>query len=304
LLSIAALVVSFAAPVRGDSGSAPALRGGASSPRAQAFTLAVQTRTAAYRLEGAPSAVVHAPSGFDPRGPLHVVVFLHGYSGCAQVLANAGATRCRAGDAPREGWNLIGHHDAAGTNTLLVIPQLAFMQRSGRPGCFAERGCFRRFLEELLGETLAQELGGARALRDVASLTLVAHSAGFETALAILEQGEVSGHVRAVVLMDALYSGSERYARWLFERAPAQARLLSMHLGRGGPQRESSKLLRRARRVLGPAMASEASADQLRSALAHKRLVVTRARAPHRLVPEHHLAQVLAALGLPLRRPQ
>jgi len=106
------------------------------------------------------------------------------------------------------------------------------------------------------------------------------------------------------VLMDALYSGSERYARWLLERAPKQARLVSMHLGRGGPQRESEKLLRRARRALGPTLTGEVAVAQLGAALAHKRLVVTRARAPHRLVPEHHLAEVLAALGLPLRRPQ
>jgi hypothetical protein len=287
VLSIVVLVASVAAPLRAQ-------------PRAEALTLAVQTRTAAYRLSDAPTAVVHAPRGFDPRAPLHLVVFLHGYSGCAQVLANGGSTRCRPGDAPREGWNLASHHDAAGTNTLLVIPQLAFMKRHGRPGCFAERGCFRRFVEELLGETLARALGGARSLRDVASLTLVAHSAGFETALAILERGDVGEHVRALVLMDALYSGSERYARWLLEHAPKGARLVSMHLGRGSPQRE--RLLRAARRVLGTALTGEVPVDQLGAALAHKRLVITRARPPHRLVPEHHLAQVLAALGLPLRR--
>jgi hypothetical protein len=75
-----------------------------------------------------------------------------------------------------------------------------------------------------------------------------------------------------------------------------------MHLGRGSPQRESEKLLRAVRRALGTAPTGEVPVDQLGSALAHKRLVITRARPPHRLVPEHHLAQVLAALGLPLRR--
>jgi hypothetical protein len=276
--------------------------GARAEPLAEAITLPVQTRTAAYRLKGAPSAVVHAPRGFDPAAPLHLVVFLHGYRGCAQVLASAGSTRCRPGDAVREGWNLAGHHDAAGTNTLLVIPQLAFMQRSGRPGCFAERGCFRRFIAELLAEHLAAALGSARARLELSSLTLVAHSAGFETALAILEHGEVSAQVRAVVLMDALYSGSARYARWLLERAPASARMLSIHVGRGGPARQSARLLKTVQRALGPARAAEVELAALAEALRDKRLVVTRTRAPHRLVPAQHLAHVLAALGLPSRR--
>lgn len=291
LLAVALAALFTAAPVRGE-------------PRGQALTRPVRMRTAAYRLADAPSAVVHLPPAFDARAPLHLVVFLHGFSGCTQVLASAGRARCRAGDVEREGWNLTGHHDAAGTNTLLVIPQLAFMKRSGRPGCFAEHGCFRRFLEELLGETLAAELGGPRTLRDVAGLTLVAHSAGFETALAILERGQVDEYVRAVVLMDALYSGAGGFARWLLAHARPDARLISMHLGRGGPARESKQLLRIARRALGARRAGEADAGDLRAALREKRLVVTRARAPHRLVPEHHLAQVLAALELPLRRSQ
>lgn len=270
-------------------------------PLARGVTRALQTRTAAYRLEGAPTAVVHAPAGFDPRAPLHVVVYLHGYRGCAQVLASRGRARCRPGDPEQEGWNLIGHHDAAGTNTLLVIPQLAFMKRSGRPGCFARAGCFRRFLQELLSESLAGELGGARQLRDVASITLVAHSAGFETALAILEHGEVSAHVGAVVLMDALYSGRDRYARWLLHEARADARLISLHIGRGTPARETQRLLAHVRRAVGAQRAGEADVDALAAAIVGKRMIIARSPASHRLVPERHLAQVLEALGLPRR---
>ena len=271
------------------------------APETGGFTLAPETRTAAYKLSGAPSVVLHAPAGFDPKPPLHLVVFLHGFSGCVQVLASAGSSRCRPGEPAREGWDLIGRHDAAGTNTLFVIPQLAYMKRDGRPGRFAQRGYFRRFLSELLSETLAPQLGGARSLRDLGSLTLVAHSAGYEAALAILQHGEVNEYVRAVVLMDALYSETAAYARWLLSRAHADARLLSLHIGRGDPARESRALLRRVRRAIGPKRASEIELDALADALGQKRLLVARTRAAHRLVPEQHLAQVLAALPLPRR---
>jgi hypothetical protein len=261
------------------------------APAGDGATIAASTRTAAHRVQDAPTVVVHVPPGFDPRPPLHLVVFLHGYRGCARVLAERGRVRCKpdvASDPEREGWDLAGHHDQAGTNTLLVIPQLAFMRRDGRPGCFARRGCFRRFLEELLGETLAPALGGPRSFADIGSLTLVAHSAGYQAALAILEQGQVSDRVHTVVLMDALYGYSARYARWLTERAPAQCRLVSFYLGRGKTYRESRALFAQVRRKLG-----ERSARQ--------RVTLARAHAAHALIPAAHLAPVLSGLPLPRR---
>lgn len=254
-------------------------------------TLAAHTRTAAYSVRDAPTAIVHLPPGFDPTGPLHLVVFLHGYSGCSNVLANAGRVRCKPdvpGDPERDGWDLAKHHDQAGTNTIFVIPQLAFMRRDGRPGCFAKRGCFRRFLTELLQETLAQPLGGPRKLRDLESVTLVAHSGGYQTALAILEQGEVGDRVFTVVLMDALYGHSARYARWLLERAPHEARLLSFYLGRGKTYRESRLLFTRVRRKLGERGARD-------------RVQLVRAKSTHAQVPARHLTEVLARLPLPKR---
>ncbi len=254
-------------------------------------TIAAHTRTAAYSVRGAPTAIVHLPQGFDPAAPLHFVVFLHGYSGCSNVLAHAGRVRCKpdvSGDPERDGWDLARHHDEAKTNTIFVIPQLAFMRRDGRPGCFAKRGCFRRFLTELLQETLAEPLGGPRALSDLGSVTLVAHSGGYQAALAILEQGEIGDRVATVVLMDALYGHSARYARWLVERAPRDARLLSFYLGRGKTYRESRLLFTRVRRKLGERGARE-------------RVKLMRAKSTHALVPARHLSEVLGGLSLPKR---
>jgi hypothetical protein len=282
-------VVGFAAwALAAGSLGAQAAHGG--------FTIAVETRTAAHAVRGAPTAVVHAPAGFDPRAPLHVVVFLHGHNGCAQVLMAGGEARCRPGDAAREGWDLAARHDAAGTNTLFVIPQLAFLQRSGDPGCFARAGCFRRFLDELLGDALASQLGGPRALRELGSLTLVAHSGGFQAALAILEHGAVSERVRAVVLFDALYAHADRFFAWLRGSARKDARLVSVYLGNGSTRRESRALLARARRALGAGQVATAGGGTLASELPRRRVLIAPTRAAHRAVPEHHLAEVLAAL--------
>src|SRR4051794_26177389 len=133
-------------------------------------------KTAAFRTPGAPSVIVHAPPGWNPRPPLHLVVFLHGYNGCVNVLMAEGPSQCKPGAPMRDGWDLGPQHDAAGTNSLFVVPQLAFAQRNGDPGAFAAVGGFRAFLEELLRDGLGKQLGGPRRFKDIASLTLVAHS--------------------------------------------------------------------------------------------------------------------------------
>ena len=54
-----------------------------SVPARAQWTESVTVKHAAYGVAGAPSALVHAPAGFDASRPLHLVVFLHGYIGCA-----------------------------------------------------------------------------------------------------------------------------------------------------------------------------------------------------------------------------
>jgi pimeloyl-ACP methyl ester carboxylesterase len=270
------------------------------APPHAGFTRALQTRNAAYHVKDAPTVLVHAPEGFDPTPPLHVVVFLHGYNGCVEVLAASGPARCRRGEAEHDGFGVVRHHDAAGTNTLLVIPQLAFMRREGDPGCFDRPGCFRRFLHELLSEALAGELGGARSLRDVGSLTLVAHSAGYRSALAILQHGEVGPRVRGVVLLDALYGEAEDYAAWLAGTSP-DVRLVSFYLDRGKTYAGSRTLLQLSRRAFGASRVAQLDAKNFPERVAPRRLIIAEGHVPHRDMPEGYMAMALRALDLPRR---
>jgi pimeloyl-ACP methyl ester carboxylesterase len=265
------------------------------------FTLAAKMRVSAFRRSDAPAVLVHAPAGFDRRLPLHLVVFLHGYNNCVEVVAASGPARCRPDDPERDGYGISARHDEAHTNTLLVIPQLAFNRREGDPGCFGRPGCFRRFLQELLGETLQKQLGGARSLRDVGSVTLVAHSAGYRSALAILQRGEVSSLVHNVVLMDALYGEAEDYARWLVH-ARDDTRMVSIYLGGTKTAAGNRTLLRMVKRSFGSARVRQLDAKDLPRAVAPLRLVVATGHTPHRLVPEGYLSTVLGALGLPARQ--
>ena len=276
------------------------LLGASASARAQpAWTEAVQVAHAAHPSPERPSALVHAPPGFDAAQPLHLVVFLHGYMACARMLLEDDPVVCRPGEPPMPGRGLGRAHDAAGKGTLFVVAQLAFLQATGKPGCFQEAGCFRAFLEETLAALPSTRMPRRKTLGDVASITLVAHSAGYEAALAILEHGQVDALIRDVVLFDALYGEEQRYLAW-FASHP-QARLLSVHLRGGRPAKNSAKLLRSAQRRLDTLrvrkLDDQVESDGFGAALAPLRVATARVAGGHREQPTRYLTPVLRALA-------
>lgn len=264
------------------------------SPWTEALVLA----HASHPVERAPTAVVHGPEGFDPNAPLELVVLFHGWNGCAQVLVGAGPQRCRpadSGERPRAGWGLGARHDEAGTNTLLVVPQLAWLSRDGEAGRFGEPGFFRAFLEELIA-ALSPRLGPSAGLERLSRVVLVAHSAGFETTLAVLDRGGLEEVVDTVVLLDALYAAPALFARWVF--ADSGRRLVTLHTGRGLTARFSAMVGRAALAELGADEVAVEPSGALAEAVANHRVVVDRSPAGHGAVPARHLAVVLGALGL------
>jgi pimeloyl-ACP methyl ester carboxylesterase len=271
------------------------------------WTERVQVAHAAYAIPGAPSAIVHAPPGFDASQPLHLVVFLHGLLGCSEVLLGKGEIACRPGDAKLEGWDLASAFDRAGINALLVIPQLAFMKRDRRPGRFAENGSFRAFLAELLEALPAERLGGRRQLGDIKSVTLVAHSAGYFTAAAILRRGQLTPLVRSVVLLDALYDEMQAFLSWIIS-ADRDARLVSLHLGKEAPADNSRRLIVRGRRALGASSVAELkdhpSLLDFQKAFLGRQLIVARVQGSHQKLPEIYLGSILRALPFPATNSQ
>lgn len=246
---------------------------------------------AAYDEPGAPSVIVHAPPGFDPGRPLRLVVFLHGYSGCARVLVGIGSVACKDGGPPRPGWDLAGRFDEAGSDALFVVPQLAFLRREGDPGRFAREGGFRAFVGELLA-ALEGPLAGAR-LEDVERVSLLAHSAGFESAMAILGRGGIE--VNDVVLFDALYAGTAVFARWV--AGDPGRRLVSLYTGGGQPARQSRRLAGLLRGSMGEGVVYDREGP-LPEVVREFRVVIARSPARHGEVPARHLAALLPALGL------
>ena len=182
------------------------------------------------------------------------------------------------------------------------MPRLLYGKRGGQPGAFGKPGGFRAFLSELLEGPLSTRLGRPYATKDIASITLVAHSAGYEATIAIMERGEVGPLIRAVVLLDALYAFEDRYARYARDHSDGGFRLITVSLRGGKPARNCSKLEQLLVRALGPDAVAQAGASELGAAIKSHRFVIAEGRGPHGKVPQRHMTEVLARLGLPERK--
>ena len=265
--------------------------------RAEAWSEGFRLQHGVADFAPSPDAVVHCPAGFDDRAPLHLVVVLHGMGHSALKWAGGGLLDPRTGQ-PAQGWGGEQRHDLAGTRTLLIAPQ--FDDRPGHPrlGRFLARDGFRRFLAELLGESLAARLHGPHTLADVASVTLVGSSAGGPAIAALLDRDDLDGRVRAVVLFDSIYASEPSYARWL--RGAPDRRLVCLHEGLPFTAPHAARLVSLVRPLLG---------DEL---LVQPTMAVTDAVRTHRAVfatvdCEHigmgpaYLDKVLLGLDLPRR---
>lgn len=262
---------------------------------AQGRTVELDLVHGALVRDDAPEAIAHVPDGVDATRPIALVIALHGYSGCARVLASvAPDARCRPRDRPEAGFGWAAAHDAAGTRSVLLIPQLAWRARSGSPERFRIAGEARRFVDEALA-ALAPTLGGTPT---IASITIAAHSAAFETTLAILRHGGLD--VRNVVLFDALYAGGSTFVDWAMAGTDGAPRtLLSLATGGTTWTRTQAMLTDARHRHTGTVLAPDTWPAPVPTAA--QLVIATRVRVPHHDVPARFLAETLRALGLPGR---
>lgn len=222
-----------------------------------------------------PTTVAYLPPAAVGSERARIVVLLHGWSCCAASMIASARLRC--GGVSRDGWGLGARVDESQTDTLLLVPQLALAARDGRAGRFAETGFFAAWLDEAL-ETLGTRLPGGRARWTGAPLALVAHSAGYETALAVLRDPSAATRVRLVVMLDALYAGAPQLVAWLAQGADRQ--VVSVHTRGVRTTRESARLVALARAALGDGAIG-------------MRVVVSPARAAHGALPGLLLADVV-----------
>ncbi|MDB4928123.1 MAG: hypothetical protein JWM10_607 [Myxococcaceae bacterium] len=248
-----------------------------------------------------PDVVVHAPPGFDARQKLHLVIVLHGMGHSPLVWAGSGLPDPRTG-RPVIGWGGEVRHDLAGTRSLLVVPQCDERGGRARMGRLQSRGGFRRFLDELLGETLAPRLG-AHTLADVETVTLVGSSAGGPAIANLLDLDDLDGRVRNVVLFDSLYGAESIFARWLLGATAANPRrFVCIHGGTRYTAPAAARLAAALRPALRDGLVVEPRTAMTEAVRAH-RAVFAMVDCEHICMGNAYLDKVLLGLDLPRRAP-
>lgn len=253
------------------------------------FTQEVRLSTRAHAPSDAPDVVVHGGASLRSDEPFDVVVFLHGFDGCARALVAEAAVACARGEPPHRVWNLGALHAAANTRTLLIVPQLAYLARTAQDHRFLSHGGFDATLTEILEGSLASQLG-AQARSRVRSVALVAHSAGYGAAAAILRDPKRKMPVTHVVLLDALYAGASVFADWA--RSEPSARLVSLYTQQEKTTAGNRLLLKQ----LATADVATSADPSLAQVLKMHRHLIARVRTAHGDMPRVHFTEVLRAL--------
>jgi hypothetical protein len=151
--------------------------------------------------------VVYIPSGFDPAGGLHVVVFLHGHYNCASNVIRARPAQCRKGGALRNAYSLAKQLELSRRNAILVVPELAYDAADSSAFAFAEEYRFFWAMVETFG-ALSERTGGL-GFWEAETLVVASHSGGYRTAAAIATAGGVT--VNELWLLDSLYDAFDQF---------------------------------------------------------------------------------------------
>ena len=150
-----------------------------------------------------PRSLLYIPSGFDRRRKGAIVVFLHGNQATLtrDVVARQQVPRQLA---------------ESNLNAVLVAPQLAIDALDSSAGGFWQSGAFARYLREA-DRKLAALAGDGMSAKDFARMPviLVAYSGGYLPAAWSLEVGEANRRIAGVILLDAIYSDTEKFAGWI-----------------------------------------------------------------------------------------
>jgi hypothetical protein len=197
--------------------------------------------------------VVHVPPGFDGTRRPGVVLYFHGWNGCADNALASSDMPCVDGGDPRPSADLAEQIDRAHVNALLVAVELRVDLPSGEPGQLAMPGGLRDLLRELFASRLNDRLGCALAVDALDRVVMIAHSGGYQAAASALLYGDVP-QITEVDLLDALYGADDVFSRWVsdvVDDPAARLRFVDLYTSAGGTRDRSRQLAALARERLG-----------------------------------------------------
>jgi hypothetical protein len=269
------------------------------------FVVSFRLRSAAFPEAEGPSVAVHVPPGFDATRRPGVVVYFHGWQGCATVSLGRDDAPCAERSDPRPASALADQLDQANVNAVIVAIELRVDMATGESGNLARPGGLRDLLRELFSGRLAELLGCSLDVDALDRIVVIAHSGGYQAAANVLELGDLP-QVTEVVLLDALYGAEDVFAGWIRDDSKGfgvegerALRFVDLYTCCAGTAEASRALAENVAGVLPrpDAIVDDDSDRDLDRATLERTVVFKRVPGPHATVPKRYVAALLQAAG-------
>ncbi|HEY9785871.1 MAG TPA: hypothetical protein V6D17_10750 [Candidatus Obscuribacterales bacterium] len=138
-----------------------------------------------------PDATIYVPSQLDPSQPINVILYNHGWRDTSNSAMTNARLREQMAQAP--------------PNSMLIVP--AWQKREGAESSVEDQRFTNNFLGMLDGALRSQR----RGLGDIASFSIVSHSAGYkpvERELAAMRGTPLYDRIKTVANLDTNYSSN------------------------------------------------------------------------------------------------
>jgi len=144
-------------------------------------------------------ASVIVPKGYDPNKPTRMLIYNHGFRTDAHAALNYS--------------ELPDQMKSADPQTVLVVPEWQANpgSESSSRGRSDQPGFYKDMLNEIMQKT--PELRG-KSVDDIASMGIIAHSAGYSPAMAQLYNNGLADKITSVTVLDSMYN-PKAYDRWI-----------------------------------------------------------------------------------------
>jgi hypothetical protein len=144
-------------------------------------------------------AAVIVPRGYDPEKPTRMLIYNHGFRTDAHTALSYS--------------QLTEQMKSADPQTILVVPEWQARpgSESSARGKSDEQGFYKGMLNEIMQKT--SELKG-KTVDDIASMGIIAHSAGYNPAMAQLYKNGLQDKITSVTVLDSMYN-SKAYDGWI-----------------------------------------------------------------------------------------
>jgi hypothetical protein len=169
------------------------------------------------------SVALFLPAGFVPADSINFVIYFHGWynsidSACAQ-------------------FSLFDQFSESEKNAVFVFPEGPKYAPDSFGGRMEEKDGLKRLVSDVL--TVLQKKNLV-ATRNVGKIILAGHSGAFRVMAYCIARGGLTPHISDVILFDALYAQTEKYAHWIEH---GNGRFINIYTDDGGTKNESINLM-------------------------------------------------------------